>query len=479
MAWPIAKAADARGRSSFWLPAVASLALLASCAGYQSQALEAADTAAVLASPDREVLVQQAAKLSHPAMRPVSIDFAQPLTADAVAAIAVLANPDLRALRLQQGIANAQVFAAGLLPDPQLSLGFDQLLAPSDQGLAAAFAGSLTLDLLGALVTRDIEQAAARTSAEQVRLDIAWQEWSTAGSARVLVERVSRLRVATKLADTAAQTAEHALSRSLVAAERGDLKADEVEIRRIAASDATARALAAQRDADAARQQLNQLLGLKPDEQLVLADTAPLTLWIAPDSEALFAQARKMRLDLQALAKGYDAQQIAVQRAVFGQYPRLGITLNRARDTSHVHTFGPAITLDLPIFGRGPATVTAAKLGRERLRAEYAARLFQTRADIAAIITALARDERARRNTASQLPALDAIAARFEAAAARGDVSAPVAEAARAAAVDKRLAWLALDQSCAEQRLALALAVGEPLADPSASTLTSVSSHSP
>ena len=50
-----------------------------------------------------------------------------------------------------------------------------------------------------------------------------------------------------------------------------------------------------------------------------------------------------------------------------------------------------------------------------------------------------------------------------EAAAARGDISRAAAEAARQIATDRRVALIALDQSIAEQAVALELAVGAPL----------------
>ena len=52
---------------------------------------------------------------------------------------------------------------------------------------------------------------------------------------------------------------------------------------------------------------------------------------------------------------------------------------------------------------------------------------------------------------------------RPEAAAARGDISRAAAEAARQIATDRRVALIALDQSIAEQAVALELAVGAPL----------------
>lgn len=444
------------------LPLASALALGA-CSIYLPKPLDGGDVAAVLDSPDRAVLVRQAAQFTHPRLAAVTLDFSQPLTDDELAVIAVLANPDLRALRAQQGVADAQVFAAGLLPDPQLSVGFDKVLSPTDQGLSTAYTGGLSLDLLGALATRGVELQAARAAAQQVRLDIAWQEWTVAGDARLLALRLPRQREAARLARVAADIADAALKRTLTAAARGDLKGDEVEARRIAAADADARALAAERDADATRLDLNRLLGLKPDEPLAIADPPPLGAWPRPDVDALFAAARGARLDLQALAAGYDSRQAALHRAVLGQYPRLSITLNRARDTSRVHTFGPAVTLDLPLWNRNRGTIATAAADRERLRAEYAARLAQTRAEIAALIAALDRDERARTDLAAQLPQIEHIADRFAAAARRGDLTAPTAESARASAVDKQLVYLALDQACAEQRLALALAVGRTL----------------
>ena len=410
--------------------------------------------------------MQQAAGLNHPRLPPLTLDFSKPLSTDEVAVIAVLANPDLRSLRAQQRVADAQVFAAGLLPDPQLSLGLDKVLAPMDQGLSTAYTGGLTLDLLGALATKSIERQAAHGTAEQVRLDIAWQEWMTAGQARLLATRLPHQQASAELARVAATGANAALQRTLRVAARGDLKGDEVEARRIAAADASARALTAEREQAATGLELKRVLGLTPSEPLAVADAPALTAWVPPDAEALFSTARSARLDLLAFAAGYDSQQAALHRAVLGQYPRLAITLNRARDTSRVHTFGPAVTLDLPLWNRNRGAIAIADANREKLRSEYSARLYQTRAEIAALVAALKRDEQARSELAAQLPAVERIADAFEAAAARGDLIVPLAESARASAVDKRLALLALEQACAEQRLALALAVGRPLSEP-------------
>ncbi len=440
-------------------------AALVACTIYHREPLEDASVATALAVPDGAALTRDAARLQHPQLQPVAIDLAQPLSVDAVGIVSVLANPDLRALRLQQQVAAAQVFAAGLLPDPQFSIGRDRVLSAPDATYSGGFTAALTFDVLGPLATRSVELHAARAGEESLRLDVAWAEWATAGQARLLAVRLHYQVRAAALAREAADTTETALARALRAAGRHDLRADELEARRVAAADARARALAADRDAGTTRLELHRTLGFPPAARLAFAPPPALGDWRAPDAEGLFAAARRERLDLRALAAGFDRQQAVLERAVLGQYPRLVLTLNRARDTSRVNTFGPAVGLDLPLWNRNRGAIRVAAADRRRLRAEYAARLHQTRADIAALVAALERDERSRGALAAQAPDLERIAAAYAGAAARGDVTAPVAEAARLAATDRTLALLAAEQACAEERIGLVLAVGRPLTD--------------
>ena len=439
---------------------ITTMSTLAGCAFYHREPLVGSDTEKLLASPDRNALAQGAGHLHHPLIAPVTLDFSRPLTSDEVTVIAVLANPDLRALRMKEGVAAAQVFASGLFPDPQISGGVDQLLSPKDQGLVNGYSGSVGLDLLGALATRAVERKIARSAQNQARLDIAWQEWTTAGQARVLAIRLPYQTEAASLAKQAADSANRILILTLEATQRGDLKGEDLEARRIAAADATVRAAATARDAETSRLELNRLLGLRPEEALDLVGPAPLATWITPDAAALFESARAQRLDLQALAAAYDGQEATLHRAILGQYPRLGITLARARDTSAVHTLSPAVNFDLPLWNRNAGVIDLVRADRSRLRAEYAARLHQTRAEIAALVAGINRDEAARSAVAAGMADVTRIADSFDESAKRGDVTLPVADSARAAAIDKQIQLLGLEQSCAEQRIALALATG-------------------
>ncbi len=438
-------------------------ALAAGCTVYRDKPLGGTDTDAALQSPDRAEIAQRAAQLHHPLIAPVMLDFSKPLTPDEVAVVTVLANPDLRAARAAEGVSHAQVFASGLLPDPQISAGVDKLVSPLDQGFVNAYSGGLTLDLLGALATRSVEQQAARATAEQTRLNVVWEEWTTAGKARLLAIRLPYQIKAAALANAAADESDRILATVLKAAERGDLKGDEVQTWRISAADARIRATTASRELQTTRLDLNGLLGLLPQEPLEVADAAPLESWTAPEADQLFQRARRQRLDLQALEQAYASQEATLHHAVLGQYPRIAITLNRARDTSDVHTFGPSVSLDLPLWNRNRGVIAVETATREQMRAEFVARLHQTRGEIAALVDGLNRDEAARAALEASIGDVERIADLYEDSARRGAVTLPVAAGIRAAAVDKQITLLGLEQSCAEQRLGLALAIGAPL----------------
>lgn len=356
-------------------------ASLAGCAAYAPAPL--GDGSNVLAQPTREMLAARAAPLQHPRLEPVRIDFGAPLTPEALAAIAVVASPDLQAARAKTGVADAQVFQAGLLPDPQINLAYDKLI--SDPDVFNAWAGAFIYEL-DALRTRGVFIAAQTAVREQVRLDIAWPEWQAAGQARLLAARIVGLERGVALNRRSRNAADAILTTVLQASARGDIKTDEVTARRIAAADAADRTRLAKRDLAIARTDLNRLLGLKPDTVVAIAAQEQASARPAPDAAALFERARAERLDLLALQAGYRSQEAAVLRAVMDRFPFLQLTIGTARDTADNLTLGPAINLTLPVFNRNRGGIALARATREQLRAECDARLFNTRSEISALV---------------------------------------------------------------------------------------------
>ena len=406
--------------------------------------------------PTSEDLRLAAAGLERSASGPVDIDLSRPLSPGQLGLIAVIVNPDLRAQRARLGVAEAQVFEAGLLPDPQFSFSLDRPV--SAPGLVDAIAGGLGFDT-SSLYTRPLRQRTARASRDQVRLDVAWLEWQAAGQARLLAARIAGLETVRGLAFEASRAADDALDRTLRAVARGDLSANDLEARRMAAADAGDRARSAERDLQAARFGLNAALGLSPDAVVALIDP-PLSHPPAPDPVNLVERAYRQRLDLAALSAGYDSQDASLRLALLQQYPRLNLSLNAARDTGAVRTNGVAIGFDLPLWNRNRGAIAVQDATREQLRAEYEARLFAIRSEVTTLIAAYRIGLRQRDALEAQVAPLRQTVEAFERAGARGDIARVTAETARQALTDKEIALAALDQALSEQWVALELATG-------------------
>ncbi|TCT24911.1 TolC family protein [Thermomonas haemolytica] len=443
-------------RSARPLPALALALLLAACASYAPQPL--ARDPALLAPPVASILQARADAIPRPWLAPVRIDLQAPLDDAAVATLAVVNGPDLVALRTRAGIAEAQAFAAGLLPDPTFSLGADKVLRGPDTLLNLSAA--LGFDL-NALRTRALTRAQANAQARSVRLDLAWAEWQAAGQARLQAARIRAYeRQLPPLRDSARSAAQLAEA-SQRAAARGDITAEAAQAQRLAVLDAQTRLRTLEQDLLTARQTLNRLLGLPPQTPLALADTPMNAAQPAP-LEALFTQAIAQRSDLAALRAGYDAQEAALHKAILQQFPSLNLSLTGNRDSAGNLLLGPAIDFTLPLWNRSRGNIAVETATRASLRAEYAARLFQTRADLASAREALLLALRQRAAAQADAPALRMQAEAAQAAAHRGDLAQAAADALAQAWRDRALLLAQLEQTIAEQRIALELLIGAP-----------------
>src|SRR6187402_953739 len=85
----------AHGRLGGAAAAIALALLVSGCARYRPAPL--ADPAAALAPPDIAIVSADAAGIDRPYLAPQPIDLGQPLTPNALAVLAVLENPDLKA----------------------------------------------------------------------------------------------------------------------------------------------------------------------------------------------------------------------------------------------------------------------------------------------------------------------------------------------------------------------------------------------
>jgi cobalt-zinc-cadmium efflux system outer membrane protein len=432
--------------------------ILAGCVSHRPKPLDDTNITQALASPNKDELVREGAMLDHPRLPPLRLDFSKPLTDRELGVIAVLANPELKALRIREQVAKAQVFDAGLLPDPELTASLDH--PTSGSGAVNAYNVGVSW-LITALITRPAEERIAKASARQVHWDIAWQEWLVANQARLLVRRVVYLERRRAVAAALDQSEKQLINVLRHSMETKDVNTETLGTHLAGYINAHEQALSLTREAEGGRQELNRILGLPPDERLMLAaDFATTRTLGSPDF--LFERAEHERLDLLALRAGYASQEEKLYRAVLGQYPRFRLGLDTASDTEGVHTYGVSVSLDLPIFNRNRGAIAIEEATRERLYQEYINRLSQTRADIAALMTELTQIEQERIALSENLHELEKIEKRLAGALQRSDTTLPVYSAARATLFDKQLRLLALDQAAAEREVALDLAVGAP-----------------
>jgi outer membrane protein TolC len=439
---------------TFAKPAAALLLLLAGCAQYTPQPL--ASEPAVLAAPVAQALEEKASAIERPWLKPAKVDLSQPLTPEAIAALAVVNDPDLAALRARAGVADAQVFAAGLLPDPSISLGADKVLSGPDTFLQIA--GSLGLDL-NALRTHAVTRQKAVAERQQVRLDLAWAEWQAAGDAQIEAVRVISLSRQVAQLQAASDAAQSILERTARAAERGDLSASAATAARVAVFDAADRLHSVQQGLITARQALNRLLGLPPDIKLALAE-APIPP-PPPAADVLFGAARERRPDLAALRAGYAAQEAAVHKAILDQFPNLNLSVNSSRDTSGNTLLGPSVDFTLPLWNRNRGGIAIERATRGALKTEYHARLSQARSEIAAATQGIALARSQRDQALAGLPELRKQADASRAAAIRGDLSDAAAIAAEQQLRDRLVQLATSEQAVREQTIALELLSGE------------------
>ncbi|MCC6789620.1 MAG: TolC family protein [Hyphomonadaceae bacterium] len=383
-----------------------------------------------------------------------------PLSDIDVAAWAVRRSPALRLARAQAGVATAQAFAAGLLPDPQLQLAYDH---PTNVSAFDALSAGLSLDVVTALINHPNARARMRAEQQRIRLEMAWTEWSAAMQARDAAIRVIYLRRQVEVAAQAVADTQVQLRAYERAVADGDARLDDLALRRIGYLDAVDRHATLERDLAGAETELGAFLALGPDEQAPLV--GDLTLHDPADLDAahLFEVALSTRGDLEALRSSYEANEASLRFARVAALPLPTLSLSRARDTSDVRTSGVGLSFILPLWNRGRGDIAIARATRAELQADYDQRVFQSRADIALQVGSLRRIAAQRAILDAEVAALARETDILRTAAENGDVPVLTYETARASLLDKRLAAIALAAAQAQGEAALEGLVGRLL----------------
>ena len=279
---------------------------------------------------------------SHP------FDPSRPLDMDEVAMIAVVNNPDLKAMRGLVGVAEAQAFAAGLLPNPQLSFAYGALITGVGATTSSATA-TLGGDIVPLLI-RSARRRAASANERSVRLNLLWQEWQIVSQARTFFARAVELERQRAVIEEYRKLFSERYQRSNTAMQQGN------EILPTVVSDLAAlQAVETQlHDTEQLilknRHDLNALLGLAPEIELHLVDEVSVPTFDTVKLKSILLDLAQRRPDLLALVAGYEAEEEKLRQAIIEQFPKLNIAPNYTNDTTPVYTAGPVITIGLPIF---------------------------------------------------------------------------------------------------------------------------------
>jgi outer membrane protein TolC len=418
--------------------------VLAACATYSPLPLAKAPTLAAAATA-----------LSNPPSSP-----AAPFTVARVGELAIENDPDLRAARTQHGEAQAQLVQAGVLPNPQLA--GSALPLTAGPGTTTLWTASLAYDVKS-LITYRARRDAARATVGQVDAQILWQEWQVASQARLLavdlIEGQHSLELLREARDLFAARAE----RLQAAVAAGNLTLADAAPYVGALQTAAVNLDAQDRRMLWQRHQLNALLGLAPDAVLPLAQSVDVPLLDTGDVQGQLASLAQRRPDLVALQLGYAAQDAKLRAAILGQFPNLILGAAGGSDNANVRNAGPTISMSLPIFDRNQGGVAIETATRRRLQEEYSARLTAAHGQVLAILTERAQVQAQLARLRSEMPGAEAAARKALAAAATRNLDERALVDLLATRAAKAQQVVTLEQTLAEQQVALATLVGAGL----------------
>jgi len=436
---------------------------IAGCATYAPKPLDLAPSL-----PDRiSAIAVEPASMPLPELRRHTFDPSDGLDMTEIAMLAVVNNPDLQLARDDAGIAHAQAFAAGLLPDPQLSLARDFPFTGAYKSSGFALGLSYAIN---ALITYSTNKAAAEADLDKAHLNLLWQEWQIVAKARVLFAKITQEdAVMNVLVENRTLVADR-YQRTREALDEGLLTLDAVTPHLTALQDGQRQINELERQLNQNRHDLNALLGLSPELVVPLVGNAQLPPIDESRLAAALPKLLRYRPDLRALEAGYAAQDAHYRAAILGQFPALTVGGTRSRDTSDVNSRGFNVTINLPIFSGGRGDVAIAVATRQRLYDEYRQRVTTAEGEVRRILDEERIDFGQLRDIEQGLATLEQAAAQARAAFTARAIDTLAFAGVESSLLAKRVEKLNLEESILEQQVGLRALVGSVLPETSDSS---------
>lgn len=293
---------------------------------------------------------------------------AEPVGPGEAVRLALLNEPGLRAAYARLGLSAADVYRAGRLANPTLSASRLDSDEPGalDQvtfGLSQSFTELVTLTDRSRLAKAEFARARAEVAAlaftTAADATEAWHRYAAA------VEIVRVRGVSAELAEIEAELAQRFF-------DAGNISRLDLAQHRAAAADARLAAVTARRDAERARAELAQVMGLDADMAWRIRDGLPAVPDQDPGISGLAAESRRARLDMVAAERRVEALEQALGMTRRWRWlGELEIELERERESDGERLAGAGLSVELPVFHQHQDDVVRAEA---RLQAAYAER---------------------------------------------------------------------------------------------------------
>lgn len=472
------------------LTALVSAICITGCATYQAAPLIPHRTDSAVSDLARIRI--DPATMPLPSLARHRFDPSDGLDIEEIAMLAMANNPDLKLARDDLGIARAQAFSTGLLPDPQLQI---DSAYPGIAGGTRAFTYGLGIDVM-AILSRASNLKSAQATVTKTDLGLLWQEWQVVAQAKTLFIRSRYQQETLPLLREQYDLSEQRYRKMSEALASGAITEDQNTAALIAYTDAKKLYTEAQRTAEQTHHDLNLLLGLAPDVHLDLVEQTPDTSHrgaldaILPEASAkteaesfdqnvsvALQDLPRRRPDLIALQAGYESQDQKYRNAILNQFPALTVGFNRQRDTSNIYATGFSINLTLPVFNRNRGNIMIEKSTRQRLRDEYQNRLNLAYADVDHLRNDIDILRHQLTDAQRALPHAQLAADHARQAYEAHDLTLTAYTDAQAAASTKALDLATLREALAEQQVGLQALLGSAIPDAYFSDTPSLRPH--
>ncbi len=396
--------------------------------------------ASMLASPGgaREAY-RWTSRLRQPVRQAAAIDPDDGFDPGELAILAVTMNPNLRTVRDNRGVAHAQVVAAGLLPNPTVSIQPYLPVAGKTAGAVDGYSGQVSWSF-NELVTRGSRVSAAEFAEESVELDIAWSEWSVGMQAELLAYQIVLLKQAQQIHLANIADLESALARIRHAASSGTVTITQLASTEAVLSQARTANAVTNRDLAVRMAELDGLLGGVEGVAVHLSGQLQLPASVAGlNRDMLITHLADRRPDLQAMRMAMQSESAAFQAATLQAFPSMQLGVQVARDAGDFFAVGPTIQIGVPIFSHGQAGRAAAEAQLARLADLFAERSNEARQRIGVGIAEVRGSEATLSILDEAIANQEKVVDIYRSAKARGVVDVLVYYAARTALVQLRL----------------------------------------